>query len=94
MKKFWISWYCAADDMGKFELHTPWWISGTRCSDDAETICAAVQAEDEEAAKKAILNSYDDPPKDLEWRFVNERSADWSPFCDRFQQAKWMKWAA
>jgi hypothetical protein len=92
-RNWWVSWYCPPGQMGKFELHWPWWVSGQRMSDDAETICAAVKAENEDGAKQVIIDSFDDQkPDDLEWRFVNERPGDWSPFCDRFQSAKWMKW--
>jgi hypothetical protein len=28
MKKYWVSWYSPADLWGKFELHSPWWVSG------------------------------------------------------------------
>jgi len=31
-------------------------------------------------------------PEDVEWRFVEERPDDWSPFSDRFPQADWMEW--
>lgn len=92
MSNFWLSWYCADDDMGKFELHSPWWISGTRMTDDASTICAAVQAEDEEAAKEVVSASYDIRPASLEWRFCEPRASDWTPFSERFPRWEWMKW--
>lgn len=92
-KAFWVSWYNVLP-MGSFELHRPWWISGYRASDEAETICAAIIAPNEEAAKQIILNAYDEPPKSVEWRFCNERPDDWSPFNDRFPRADWMKWSA
>lgn len=90
-KAFWLSWYNVLP-MASFELHRPWWISGYRVSDDAETICAALIAPDESAAKQFILNAYDEPPKSVEWRFCEERFGDWSPFSDRFPRADWMKW--
>jgi hypothetical protein len=93
MSNFWLSWYCLDGDMGKFELHSPWWISGTRTDDDASTICAAVQAEDEEAAKEVVLASYDTRPTALEWRFCEPRMSGWTPFGDRFTRKEWMKWS-
>lgn len=48
MKSFWISWY-HEQSFGAFELHSPWWVSGS--TDTANTVCAAVRAEDEEHAK-------------------------------------------
>lgn len=91
MNNFWLSWYCPEDDMGKFELHSPWWISGER-ADGASTICAAVQAEDEGSAKEVIVSSYDEKPDMIEWRFCQRQLPDWTPFCERFPRGKWMKW--
>lgn len=90
-KKYWISWYMTRD-AGPFELHTPWWVSGLRVSDDAQTICAAIVAASEIDAKQKIKNSYDNPPENLEFRFCEERSSDWSPFSGRFKRADWMIW--
>lgn len=91
MKNWWISWECPNDLMGKFELHSPWWVSGY--NDEMETICAAVQAPDEEGAKRLIIMAHDEPrPRDLVWRFVSERPSDWLPFSGRFPRADWMKW--
>lgn len=91
MKRFWISWEHTVGGP-VFELDSPWWISGYGFDGDMETICAAVLAENEEAAKRLVLDSYDESPGEVEWRFCNERPDDWTPFCDRFRQAKWMKW--
>lgn len=91
MKSYWLSWYDTL--YGKWELHSPWWVSGYRVADEARTICAAVRAPDEESAKRLIVMAHDEPrPRDLEWRFVDERPDDWSPFNDRFPRADWMKW--
>lgn len=90
-KAFWLSWY-NVQSIETFELHRPWWISGYRDSDDAETVCAAIIAPDEKRAKALILAAYDKPPKSVEWRFCEERPNDWTPFNDRFQRADWMRW--
>lgn len=90
LKPFWMSWW-HHDRYGAFELHSPWWSSGFR-GDDATSICAAVLAEDEEAAREVVLASYDKRPDDVEWRFTEERPLDWSPFTSRFRKADWMKW--
>ena len=88
MTNYWLSWY---GSHGAFTLHWPWWISGAAFRGDEEipTICAAVQAVDEEAAKEIVRESLDEPV-DLEWRFVNPREDDWSPYSGRFPRAKWM----
>jgi hypothetical protein len=93
-KNWWVSWWCPRDQLASFELHSPWWISGERIADGAQSICAAVQAATEDRAKALIGLSYDEP-KDgdtIEWRFINEQPDDWSPFNDRFQRAHWMQW--
>jgi hypothetical protein len=81
--------------MGKFELNSPWWISGE--NDDAHIICAAVRARSEDHAKLLIIMSHDVEhvewaSQDINWRFVEERPDTWSPFSDRFPRAEWMKW--
>lgn len=91
MKPYWISWYSTAA-MGAWELHSPWWVSGSRCSDDALTICAAVAAKDEEHAQSIVRKSYDKQVRNVQWRFCEEKEHGWSPFSDRFPRAKWMKW--
>lgn len=100
MSSFWISWF-HKPAMGAFELHSPWWVSGSRevanrfTFDEGHsepTICAAVRAEDEAAAKEAVTAAYDMRPADMEWRFCEPRPDDWSPFSGRFPRADWMKW--
>ncbi len=100
-KNYWVGWYCPVSKMGKFELHSPWWISGETMEDDegnfAYTICSAVKAENEDQAKLKIIMSFDaDQIKwastSIEWRFVTEQPDDWSPYCDRFQKADWIQW--
>lgn len=98
MKNFWLSWF---GNRCGYELHWPWWISGYRMDGDDETgaldtpsICAAVRAPNEAAAKALIIAAYDEPPGELEWRFCNERPDDWSPFNERFPKADWMQWPA
>jgi hypothetical protein len=93
LRSWWVSWYGIPGVAGEFEYHGPWWITGSR--GDWPTIVAAVQAPTEGAARGVILSSYDSEPADLEWRFVEERPADWDPFdgtSDRFPRADWMRW--
>ena len=90
---FWLSWV-HFEHMGPFELHSPWWISGVH-ADGGESICAAVQARDEEFAKWSVERAYDNPPEEraaLSWRFCKPRPRNWMPFTDRFPRAPWMKW--
>lgn len=95
MKPFWISWYTTFN-MGGWELHSPWWISGTRFTDDDDrpdqTICAAVMAKNEDDAMRQIRAAYDKQVRNVEWRFCEEKPEGWAPFSDRFPRAKWMKW--
>lgn len=93
VRPFWLSWY-QRKDYPEFELHTPWWISGRRLHDDAHTICAAVMAADEAGAREVVLASFDRRPADVEFRFVTPREPGWSPYCDRFPAADWMRWLA
>ena len=86
---YWVSWY-ATEENGPFTLNWPWWFSGYRCSDDADTTCTAVRAPSENHAKALVILAHDKPPNQIEWRFVEERPDDWSPFCDRFPRAEWM----
>jgi hypothetical protein len=88
---WWISWYNTRP-LDSFELHSPWWVSGERCSDDAETVVAAVRAASEDEARAAVAHAYDErpTPDEIEWRFVE--ALDSSPFCGRFPQANWMAW--
>ncbi len=96
--RFWVSWYETSPKT--FEYHGPWWVSGYRFDEQPDgsevevpTICAAVAATDEEAAKRVIIEAHDEPrPADLEWRFVSPRGYNWVPFCDRFAGKPWMKW--
>lgn len=94
MKNFWVSWW-QNRELGPFELHSPWWVSGSRGlgpSTFDESIVAAVKAEDEAAARQVVVDSYDKSPDEIEFRFVEERPNDWEPFSDRFPRAEWMKW--
>lgn len=89
-KKYWMSWISDLDQ--PFELHWPWWQSGSDCN-DRWIICAAIMAESEEAAWQILIDSHDEP--DLatpERRFCNHKPDNWRPFCDRFPRADWMQW--
>ena len=90
MNKFWLSWY-HTEDMGPFELRSPWWVTGLR-PEDAVMICAAITAENFIEAEKLIKASYDTPPDEIEWRIVVQHDKHWSPFCDRFPRRDWMQW--
>lgn len=95
MTGYWLSWYHSALH-GEFELHTPWWISGSRIQPWSDTIVAAVQAESEEAAWEVVRNSYDNPPETLEKRFIDvlpDGKEPWTGPEGRFPRADWMVWA-
>lgn len=91
LKPFWVSWWCEANQYGKFELHSPWWVSGED-ADGRRAIVAAVMAKSEVDAIGCIFSCHDKVPKSLDWRFIEEKHPDWSPLSDRFRRAKWMKW--
>ena len=75
-----------------FELHWPWWVTGSKIDVDEKSVCAAVKAENGDCAKNIVLSSYDARPYDVEWDFVEERGNGWSPFSGRFPRADWMQW--
>lgn len=91
MGKYWVSWYGSKTP---FTLETPWWITGYTGDEDDKLpiVCAAVRAESDEDAQRIIRSAHDRYPRDLVFRFVEPRNADWSPFNDRFQRAEWMRW--
>ena len=91
MKLFWISWYQTTED--NRPLHYPpeserllgWWDTGTRCSDDASTLCSLVEAEDVDSAKAVIQIDW---PEAEEWRFCDETNSH--NLSDRFPLSDWM----
>jgi hypothetical protein len=90
LKNFWISWYHEKNQFSPFELSSPWWITGE--GQGSDSICAAIEAEDEIAAKESIYRCYDETPESIQFRFCEERPEHWSPFNDRFRKEKWMQW--
>ena len=85
MKRYWISWYQPTEDYRPLKWPLPkeilgWWCSGLRCSDDASTLVAWVEAESNESAEKLIKKYW---PEAKEWRFNDEVELDWKPN-DRF----------
>ena len=91
MLRFWVSWY-HEEPFSEFELDFPWWTTGYRCSDGAETICSAIIAPTTECAKEFIYEAYDVRPQSIEFRFVDPRADYWTPFGDRFCRREWMNW--
>ena len=60
MKKFWVSWYQPEELWEVFVSFLAHWCSGYVDSNPVRHIfCAAVVAENEEAAQKTILGSFD-----------------------------------
>jgi hypothetical protein len=87
--RWWVSWYAA----GPFTYHGPWWISGGEVGGEQRaTVCAAVVAASADDARRRIVAAHDDPTVSPQWRFVERRDNDWSPFGDRFPRAAWMRW--
>lgn len=94
MQRFWLSWTCHSSV--PFILDWPWWISGhtyDKQDNQVGIFCAAVVAEDEDAALAAVRKAYGrHRPPSFRWRFVLRQQDDWSPFCERFQRSDWMQW--
>lgn len=94
--KFWMSFWLP--NSVAFEYKGPWWVSGHRFprgldNDYSEdSICAAVKAESERAAKELLLAGIEQPHQDVEWRFIEEKPADWSPYSGRFQKSEGVEW--
>lgn len=89
-RRWWVSWYGA----GAFEYRGPWWVTGHSTTTERATICAAVIAPSADAAQRVIVAAHDSPTPVVQWRFIEARGADWSPFGDRFPRAAWMQWPA
>lgn len=93
MKNYWISWWNLAlpdDTFVVIDTEFPSWVSGFR--DDAESICAAVKANDEDAVMQIIQDLYASVgyPDNFEIRFIDERPDDWTPYNSRFQKFEGM----
>ena len=91
--RYWISWWHQGDDPRP--LYYPpldlrvlgWWRSG--CNDTSVSVCALVEAKDEDHAKAAVAKDW---PESVgaEWRFVEEKEPGWLPG-DRFPMSWWMQ---
>lgn len=88
---WWLSWWNPPGEA--FTLHSPWWISGHRLEEGEDSIVAAVRAETAPAAWAKVKAGYDNRDVAFEWRFIEVRPDDWSPFNGRFPKADWMDWA-
>lgn len=91
MRRYWISWWCTELDYRPLtdppvEGILGWWVSGTRCSDDAHSLVALVDAETE---AKALLLLTDSWPEFGELRFSEARDL-WFVPGDRFKMDDWM----
>lgn len=91
LTNYWVSFWVNQENAKAFEYHGPWWVSGEDGLGRV-SICAAVCANSEIEARGVIDKAFDAGYHLDEWRFVNERAEEWSPFSDRFKQAEWMKW--
>ena len=90
MKRFWCSWHQPTADFRP--LRDPpndavlgWWCSGER-GDGVAILCALVRANSAGEVERAIEGDW---PEATEWRFVEERTANWLPG-DRFPLRDWM----
>ncbi|MEE9481803.1 hypothetical protein [Methylobacterium ajmalii] len=91
LKRFWLSWWWDPERHGTFIMLSPWWATSTDHY-GRESICAAVLAHDEAAARLLIRLIHDNKPDDIEFRFVDEKAGGWEPFGKRFPRQHWMVW--
>ena len=91
MTAYWLSWW-HPHTVGEFDLSIPWWISQTSVEGE-QAICAALRARDDAAALENIFASYDARPRKLEFRFIEPKPPEWSPFTKRFPREHWMQWS-
>ena len=88
MTCYWISWYESDPhgDFRPFKLPLPkaikgWWCSGSTAEDQPRfTICAHVEADNEDTAKKILAGFWGLG----EFRFVHRVAPDWTPNPGRF----------
>lgn len=88
MPRFWISWYEPLDDTEDYRPRkwplapaiVAYWCTGYT-SDDQATLCAIVDAENEEAAEQAVEDQGWSPAR---WRFCNPVSTTHWPEPTRF----------
>lgn len=87
MRIYWLSWE-SRNEFSNYELHWPWWISGS--GDGFNTICAAIVGRDEDAVREVVYDCYDARPDHIKFRFIEERADDFVPYSDRFAWKSWM----
>ena len=90
-KSYWMSWVTSPLDgpwtATLFSMLTPWWVEEVQESDDA-VFHAAVRAPSEEEAWVLIGLSSFDGEKPTKRRFCEEKPDSWSPFNERFTEAR------
>lgn len=86
-KRWWASFELLS---GNYEIHSPSWVSGYG---RGPTVVFAGIAESEDDLMEHIEAHCLDEGSSVEWRFVNERDDDYSPYTDRFPgPSSWHVW--
>lgn len=86
-KRWWASFELLS---GEREIHSPSWVSGYG---KGPTIVFAAIGESEDDVMDYVESSCLDEGYAIEWRFVNERADDYSPYSDRFPgPSDWHVW--
>lgn len=92
MKRFWVSWYEPVPEGDSRPRKWPlangvkhYWVSGETGDGAERTLCAVIDAEDEESAEAAVSQQGWSPSR---WRFCDERQPDWMPDPGRFPPDK------
>lgn len=81
--RFWISWYGGDGDDPRpttFPVPISWWCTGYREQAPTCTICAVVDATDEDAALARVREFW----PEAELRFCEAREPGWTPNGGRF----------
>lgn len=92
-KRYWISWL--GSEFPKAIIPSwPWWIDGWTYGASGEQtpiIVGAVVGTSVEQVKQRVTDARIGG-RVKEWRFVEEKPADWTPFNQRYPQQPWMRW--
>lgn len=97
MKRYWVRFYLSGTDDYR-PIHFPplpevlgWWC--TAYADDANAICAVVEAESVSHVESILNDKWiGSPSEQLRICFVDEKPSDWTPFgSGRFTAEHWME---
>lgn len=91
---FWVSWNHRPRH-GTFVADFPCWLTYSYIGygrGSYAAYCASAMARDDDEARDIIFRAHRKRPPAIDFRFVDKKRADWSPFSRRFPRADWMVW--